>query len=157
MVEKNQPRAELGTRQHCRDNVTMVAGLKVVGFCFFTIFVVATPSRHRYLNIFRFFFVPEALLRCRVVFVSKLNIVAYPALEKTARNWIVYSFRTAALYLLWDKFILSSIFYSVCLQIAVFFIIMISKINFFIIPQWEAEAGPLPRDVWQVLPKQRRQ
>ena len=86
MVEKNQPRAELGTQQHCRDNVTMFSSLKVVGFCFFTIFVVATPSRHRYLNIFRFFFVPEALLRCRVVFVSKLNIVACPALEKTAKN-----------------------------------------------------------------------
>ena len=37
---------ELGTRQFCRDNVTMLSGHKVVCTCYFTIFIVATPSRH---------------------------------------------------------------------------------------------------------------
>ena len=37
---------ELGTRQFCRDNGTMFSGHKVVCICHFTIFVVATPSRH---------------------------------------------------------------------------------------------------------------
>ena len=37
---------ELGTRQFFRDNVTMFSGHKVVSNCHFTIFVVATPSRH---------------------------------------------------------------------------------------------------------------
>ena len=50
--------AELGTRQHCRDNVTMLSGRKVVGFSIFTIFVVATLARHRDLNIFRIFSCP---------------------------------------------------------------------------------------------------
>ena len=45
----------MGTRQHWRDNVTMFSGHKVVGYCILTIFVVATPSRHRDLNIFRMF------------------------------------------------------------------------------------------------------
>ena len=38
--------SELGTRQICRDNVTMFSGHKVDGICHFTIFVVATPSKH---------------------------------------------------------------------------------------------------------------
>ena len=37
---------ELGTRQFCRDNVTMLLGHKVVCNCHFTIFILATPSRH---------------------------------------------------------------------------------------------------------------
>ena len=63
---------ELGTRQHCRDNVTMSSDLKVVGFCSFTIFVVATPSTvdTETLIFFEFFLVPEVLLRCRVVALS---------------------------------------------------------------------------------------
>ena len=64
---------ELGTRQHCRDNVTMSSDLKVVGFSSFTIFVVATPSTvdTETLIFFEFFLVPYrfyyvvALLRCR--------------------------------------------------------------------------------------------
>ena len=66
--------AELGTRQFCHDNVTMFSGHKVVCNCQFTIFVVATPSRHWGLTIFRIFsgpwLVPEALLHCRVVTLS---------------------------------------------------------------------------------------
>ena len=50
----------------------MFAGHKVVCYCNITIFVVATPSRHRDLNIFRIFLVPEALLRWRVVVVALL-------------------------------------------------------------------------------------
>ena len=61
--------SELGKRQLCRDNVTMLSGHKVVCNCHFTIFIVATPSRHWGLTIFRFFAgpwpVPEAILRCR--------------------------------------------------------------------------------------------
>ena len=63
---------ELGTRQHCRDNVTMSSDLKVVGFCSFTIFVVATPSTvDTETLIFSNFFLSlrfycgVALLRCR--------------------------------------------------------------------------------------------
>ena len=36
--------AELGTRQHFRNNLTMFSDLKVSGFCIFTINVAATPS-----------------------------------------------------------------------------------------------------------------
>ena len=43
-----------GTRQYCRDNVTMFSGHKVVCHCI-TIFIVATPSRHHDLNIFLIF------------------------------------------------------------------------------------------------------
>ena len=38
-------KAELGTRQHCCDKVTMFSGPKIVGHCIITIFVVPTPSR----------------------------------------------------------------------------------------------------------------
>ena len=45
----------LGTRQHCRDSVTMFSDLKVVGYYFLiTLFVVATQFRHRNFKIFRF-------------------------------------------------------------------------------------------------------
>ena len=44
-----------GQRQYCRDNVTKFSGHKVVCYCNITIFFVPTPSRHRDLNIFRFF------------------------------------------------------------------------------------------------------
>ena len=44
--------AELGTRQQCRDNVTMFSGQKVFGYCLLAyciipVFVVTTPSRNR--------------------------------------------------------------------------------------------------------------
>ena len=64
-----QGSAELGTQQFCRNNVTMLSGHTVVCNCNFTIFIVATPSRHWGLTIYRFFsvpwLVPEAILRCR--------------------------------------------------------------------------------------------
>ena len=56
-----------------RDNsvATMLSGHKAVCNCYFTIFIVATPSKHWGLTIFRFFsgpwLVPEAILRCLVV------------------------------------------------------------------------------------------
>ena len=34
---------QYGTRQYCRDNVTIFSGHKVVRYCNITIFVVATP------------------------------------------------------------------------------------------------------------------
>ena len=64
---------ELGTRQYRRDNVTMCSGHRVVCYCNVTIFIVITPYRHRYLNIFLIFSVPETLLHCRVVVVAKLK------------------------------------------------------------------------------------
>ena len=56
--------SELGTRQHCRDNVTMF-----VGYCIFTTFVVASPFRHRALKMFRIFSCPSS---------SYIYIVALP-------------------------------------------------------------------------------
>ena len=71
--------AELGTRQ--RD---YLSSLKVVGQCSITIFNMATPFRHRHLNVCRFCsLVLEALLRCRNVVVAKLKIVACPALPSS--------------------------------------------------------------------------
>ena len=74
---------ELGTRQFCRNNVTMFSGHKVVCICNFTIFVVATPARHWGLTIFRNFSGPwlilEALLRCHVVVVAKLKNCRVPS------------------------------------------------------------------------------
>ena len=43
----------MGTRQHCRDNVTMFSGQEKVVYCIRVIFVAATPFRRRGLNIFR--------------------------------------------------------------------------------------------------------
>ena len=74
--------SELGTRQFCRDNVTMLSGHKVVCNWHFTIFIVATPSGHGGLTIFRFsgpWLVLEALLRCRVFIVAKLKCFRVPS------------------------------------------------------------------------------
>ena len=74
---------ELGTRQFCRDNVTIFSGPKVVCYCHFNLFVVATTSRHWGLTIFRLFsspwLVPEAMLHCRVVVVAKLKSCRVPS------------------------------------------------------------------------------
>ena len=70
-------------RPFCLDHVTMFSGHKVDCNCHFTIFVVATPSRHWGLNIFRIFSgplpVPEALLHCRIVVVAKLKSCCVPS------------------------------------------------------------------------------
>ena len=71
--------AELGTRQFFRDNVTMFSGHKFFFFLQYYCICLATPSRHIDLNIFRIFFVPEALLRCRVVVVTKLKNCRVPS------------------------------------------------------------------------------
>ena len=89
-------------RQFCRDNVTMFSGHKVVWNCHFTIFVVATPSRHWGLTIFRLFsgpwLFPEAVLHCRVVVVAKLENCRMPALT------IIHSFLRTLIYrkMSWD-------------------------------------------------------
>ena len=81
----------VGTRQFCRDNVTMLSGNKVVCNFYFTIFIVATPSRHWGLTIFRFFsspwLVPEAILRCREA--KKLS---------RAQLWYLYIYGPAVKY-----------------------------------------------------------
>ena len=45
--------AELGTRQHCRDNATTSSGQKTVDYVILSIFVLATPFRHPGLDTFR--------------------------------------------------------------------------------------------------------
>ena len=77
---------ELGTRQHCRDNVTMYSGQKMVDFAVWLkiltiqvqVFVVATPIKH----IFYLFLVTESLLHIRVIVIVivivKLKIVTCP-------------------------------------------------------------------------------
>ena len=53
---------ELGTRQHCRDTVTMISVHKMIDYWTSSILVAATPVGHQDLNIFRIFYVTEALL-----------------------------------------------------------------------------------------------
>ena len=57
--------------------MTMLSGHKVVFKFHFTIFIVDTSSRHWGLTIFRFFLVPEAILRCHVV--AKLKQFRLPS------------------------------------------------------------------------------
>ena len=60
-IKKKTNFTELGTRQYCRDNVTICSGHKVVCYCNITIFDVATTSRQRDFNIFGIFLVREAV------------------------------------------------------------------------------------------------
>ena len=46
---------ELGTRQHCHDNVTLFSGQKVVDYCIVSLFAAATLFRHLGLDIVRIF------------------------------------------------------------------------------------------------------
>ena len=64
---------ELGTRQFCRDNVTMLAGHKVVCNCHFIKFIVATPSRHLGLTICRFFSCPLLVLEATYITLSRCH------------------------------------------------------------------------------------
>ena len=66
--------AELGARQHFRDNVTIFFRPKVAYNFIMYIFVVSTPFIHQGLNIFRNFLVTEAPLRCHDVVVAKLTV-----------------------------------------------------------------------------------
>ena len=73
-------KAELGTRQHCRHNVTMFSSHNVFGYCIISIyFLWLYPSRHR--DLFKFFLVPEARLHCRVFIVAKLKNCRVPSSE----------------------------------------------------------------------------
>ena len=65
-----------------RDNETMFSGHNVVCNCHFTMFVVATPSRHWGLTIYRIFSGPWGsftLLRYGVVVVVKLKYCQVPS------------------------------------------------------------------------------
>ena len=42
-------------------------------YCKITIYIVATQSKHRYLNFFKNILVPEALLHCRIVVINLLR------------------------------------------------------------------------------------
>ena len=67
---------ELGTPQHCRDNVTMFSDHTVVGYSNITLFVVATTFRHRALKIFRILsciWSSITLSRCRCRKAYKLS------------------------------------------------------------------------------------
>ena len=62
--------SELGTQQYCRDNETMFSGHKVGCYCHITLSGVATPWRHRDLNMFWIFSGPWGSItlspfRCR--------------------------------------------------------------------------------------------
>ena len=70
----------MGTRQFCRDNVTMFSDSKVGCYCNINTFVVATPSKHRDLKIKKNL-VPDAILRCRVVVAAKLKSCWVPSYE----------------------------------------------------------------------------
>ena len=76
---------DLGTQQFCRDNVIMWSGHKVVCNCHFSLFIVATPSTHWGLTVFRFFSGPwlfsEAILCCPVVPLSHCCVVVVPKLK----------------------------------------------------------------------------
>ena len=67
-------KAELGTRQHCRENVVMFSGQKMVDNCILTIFVVATPCKHRGLHIFLIFLVTKAIFRVIVLSLSRAHL-----------------------------------------------------------------------------------
>ena len=73
--------AELGTRQYCRDNMTMFSDHKYVSYCYIIIFVMCVIGILLYLlrplhpdtetKIFiKLILVPAALLRCPVVSLS---------------------------------------------------------------------------------------
>ena len=74
--------AELGTRQHCRDNVTMFSGNTIVAYSIMAKFVVTNQFRHRGLNIFRIFachWSSNMLSHFRVVVASKLKKLRVPS------------------------------------------------------------------------------
>ena len=70
---------ELGTRQYCRDNVTMLSDHKVVSYCNITIFVVATPSRPKY--ILNLFWSPRLYNIVALLLSRSYIIAACPALK----------------------------------------------------------------------------
>ena len=77
--------AELGTRQHYRDSVTMFSGHKMVAYSIMSLFFVATPFRHRnsrYRYHFSYFFLSlnlycGTLSRCRCCKAKKLSRVQF--------------------------------------------------------------------------------
>ena len=75
---------ELGTRQQCWDNVAIFSGNKtviVIALCQHLMLLLHLETET--LTFFEFFLVPQALLRCRVVFIAKTS-VACPALFRLA-------------------------------------------------------------------------
>ena len=69
-----------GTRQHCRDNVTLFSGQTIVAYCFLAIFVGGTPVGQRGIIIYRIFFVAEAVTCCCALVVASQKIGTWPAL-----------------------------------------------------------------------------
>ena len=65
-ISTNYRTSELGTQQFCRNNVTMFSGHNIFIYCNICL---ATPCRHRDLNIFRFFF-----LSLRLYYVVALSL-----------------------------------------------------------------------------------
>ena len=70
LIKKELIRSELGTQQFCRDNVTMLSGPQL--------FVIAILLYLLWLP----HLVPEAILRCRVVVVTKLKNCHVPSSAK---------------------------------------------------------------------------
>ena len=80
--------SELGTRQYCRDNVTMFSGHMVVSFCTINIFGVAIPFRHRDLNIFRIFLSLRLFYIVALSLSRNYKIVACPALPIRSKEML---------------------------------------------------------------------
>ena len=57
----------------------MFSDPKIVAYCIMALSIVASPLRHRGLNIFSNLFVTEALTICRVVAVAKLQNCRVPS------------------------------------------------------------------------------
>ena len=88
LSEKDQITASLitflsvpGTRPHCRDNVTIFSGHKVVGYgilaILYSLWLLHLDTET--LTFFEFCVVSEALLRCRVVVFTKLKNCRVPS------------------------------------------------------------------------------
>ena len=80
--------AQLRTRQHWRDNVTMFSGHYRDGyriaFCLYFLWLLHLDSET--ITCFRFYQVPGALLSCRVVVVAKLNNCRVPSSAYLSRE-----------------------------------------------------------------------
>ena len=70
---------ELDTQQHCRDNVKMFSGHKIVGYHIMSMSLWLLHLDSETLTIVLFFRVTKALLHCRVVVVAKLNNCRAPS------------------------------------------------------------------------------
>ena len=108
-VTKQQSWARNSTMPRQRDHVFW----PVVDNCIISIFVVATPFRHRDLNILRFFLVPFDYV---VAKLQAYNIVACPALQNSTKHCFLSFFCLGVVWqlILWAFFCSLVLFWSFC-------------------------------------------